>query len=127
MALFIKIILILEYILVEIPATTLSLVVANVTYTERLGSVVEDYVSISSVLLSVVLMIVSGLYLYLAFSKHIHAIQRRVKSNSNLHIGLFGPNATTEVKRILISLVGGTAYIFALYSVNIAIWFASES
>jgi hypothetical protein len=71
MASFIRVIMISEYLLAEIPATTLYLVVANTPYSEKLGFVVQNYVNVSYVLMSAVLMTVSSLYLYLAFSRSI--------------------------------------------------------
>lgn len=74
MALFINFTLIAKYVLVEIPATTLSLVVINVPYNERLGDVVQDYVSVSSVILSAVFMTLASLYIYLACSKNLPSV-----------------------------------------------------
>ncbi|KAF2100178.1 hypothetical protein NA57DRAFT_73791 [Rhizodiscina lignyota] len=108
MANFVKWMLLSEYLLIEIPATTLYLVVANTPYNPLLGDVVQVYVGISVVLLSAVLMIVSSLYLYLAWK-------------------LFGLNASPEVKRIFVSLFAGTTFIFILYCINIIIWFIKKA
>jgi hypothetical protein len=66
---FIQALLILEFVLVEIPATTVTLVAVNNPTNLHLLAAVEDYVGTSAVLLAVVCMIVPGLYLYLAFSE----------------------------------------------------------
>lgn len=70
MARFIQLILTLEYLLVEVPANILYVVVVNIhPYNPRLGRVVQVYVSVGVVILGAVLMTVSCLYLYLAWSK----------------------------------------------------------
>jgi hypothetical protein len=69
MARFIKSILVLEYLCVEVPTNVLYAVVVNMTYNPRLGRVVQVYVSVGVVILGLVLMTVSCLYLYLAWSK----------------------------------------------------------
>lgn len=70
MARFIQTILALEYLLVEVPANLLYVAVINhKPYNPQLGYVVQVYISVGVVILAVVLITVSCLYLYLAWSK----------------------------------------------------------
>jgi hypothetical protein len=64
--------LILEYLLAEVPATCLFLVAANTPFNAKLNEAIEVYVAVEVVLLSSVVMIVSGLYFYLAWRTSNH-------------------------------------------------------
>jgi len=108
MARFIKSVLILEYLCVEVPVNILYSVVVNITYNPRLGRVVQVYVSVGVVLLGVVLMTVSCLYLYLAWK-------------------LFGKPATSEVNRIFVCLFGGTVFLCILHTTDIILWFTDQA
>jgi hypothetical protein len=74
MVLFVQYLLISEFILVEIPATTITLVVINNPTRTHLALISGTYIDVSVVLLAVVWMIVPGLYLYLAYSMFLRAV-----------------------------------------------------
>jgi hypothetical protein len=66
---FVQVLLISEYLLVEIPVNTVTMVSINNPTNEGLFAVVKVLVGVGAVLLAVVFMIMPGLYLYLAWSK----------------------------------------------------------
>jgi hypothetical protein len=65
----IKVLLIGEFILVEIPVTVISLVAVNTPINERLLTAVNVFVGVGVILYAVVCVTVSCLYIYLAWSK----------------------------------------------------------
>ena len=66
---FVQALLISEYLLVEIPVTTITLVLVHNHTMLRLFAAAETFLNVSVVLLAAVFMIMPGLYLYLAWSK----------------------------------------------------------
>jgi hypothetical protein len=44
-------------------------------------------------------------------------------AKTDLHAGMFWPGGSARVKRIILSMGGGTVVIFVMYSVNLGIWF----
>lgn len=119
----IKYAFILEWTITEIPANCLYLVSAYVPYNRSLNIAVKVMTSIAAVFCSGVLMAAAAIYLYLAWRKS-HASQanaafKRLKT----YAGMFWPEGDSRIKRIILSMFGGTGVIFAMYSVNLGVWF----
>jgi len=70
MTYFVQALLISEYLLMEIPATTITLVLVHNPTMVRLFAAAEIYLNVAVVLLAIVFMIMPELYLYLAWSKY---------------------------------------------------------
>jgi hypothetical protein len=70
MTYFVQALLISEYLLMEIPVATITLVLVHNPTMVRLFAAAEIYLNVAVVLLAVVFMIMPGLYLYLAWSEY---------------------------------------------------------